>query len=131
MNMMLRKMSPLVQEPKKCKYVYFDHLLFQCDSVDYRFGPIYLPQYLTLNVFDVFLNKLILRVFLPDDGQLEVRHRTSGRVLRLFVGCFSAEVDVPELFLVLLEAPDPAPVVPSQVLAVCSGRFLLPVSVLT
>jgi hypothetical protein len=47
-----------------------------------RFDPIYIPQYLTLNVFDVFLNKLILRVFLPDDGHLEVRHCISIRHLR-------------------------------------------------
>ena len=42
----------------------------------------------------------------------------------------SIGVGVPELFLVLLEVPDPAPVAPSLVLAVCSGRFLLPASVL-
>ena len=38
--------------------------------------------------------------------------------------------EVPELILVLLEVSDPAPVAPSLVLATCSGRLLLPVSVL-
>ena len=46
------------------------------------------------------------------------------------VNLYYLDDSVPELFLVLLEVPDPAPVIPTLVLAVCSGRLMLPVSVL-